>query len=270
MKVFILGISGWIGNSLQKKLKAKGIEVAGSWCYTMPPHPVKGVQFNQQNPEPLFTFLNIWQPDVVINLLEGLTEDAFRLQAQLCDRSKHNRFHYIYLSAAAALDHSKDKSDKAKAKAVSRYGQFKASCEQLMAQVPNSLVVRSATCHGAAEHRSTRTTDFFNHLKNGEEIFFPDALIQNRIWIEDLTAELVELIINKKTGCVHLVGSIESNEKEFRQKLAKAFGYHESLVLCGEHLESDLSLKASNNISASDEELIEKLLNDPLLQDYKA
>lgn len=270
MKVFILGISGWIGNSLQKRLKAKGIEVAGSWCYTKPPHPVKGVQFNQQDPVPLFKFLDIWQPDVVIHLLEGLTEDAFRLHAQLCDKAKNDHFNYTYLSASASLDRSEDKSDKAEPKASSRYGQFKASCEQIMANVPNSLIVRSATCHGAAEHKSTRTTDFFDHLKNGEEIFFPDLLVQNRVWIEDLTTELTDLTLDKKTGCVHIAGSEGSNELEFRKDLAEAFGYKPSLVTCGEHSEANLSLDSSNNQVLSNKDLIQKLLNDPLLQEYKA
>lgn len=269
MKVFILGISGWIGNSLQHKLKSRGHAVAGSWCYTMPPHPTKGVQFDQVNPTPLYTFLEIYQPDVVVHLLEGLTEEALNLHKNLSLKAEEEQFHYVFLSAAAALDRSYEKSETALARAHSRYGQFKAACEQELRHIKNSLVVRAATCHGGAEHKSTRTSDFFEHLQKGETIYFPDLLVQNHIWIEDLTAELCELIDQKQTGMVHLLGAEASNEFEFRKKLAKAFGYKEELIQCGEHEDKDMSLTSLTKTAETEQALIVKLLADPLLQKFK-
>ncbi len=268
MKVLILGISGWIGSSLHTRLQTKGVDVAGSWCHTMPPHPVKGVQFNQMMPEPLYKFIKIWQPDVVVNALEGLTDDAFRLHAQLCKSADEGAFKYVYVSTAASLERSADKTEKAEAKAKSRYGQFKASCEKLLNTKAGHLLVRTGSCHGVAPHKNTRTTDFLSYLQAGEALYFPDNLTQNHISIDDFSLELSKLIIENASGIKHILGAGPENELLFRRRLAKAFGYDEQLVQCGQKLEKDIHLDSADTENTATNNLIDELVNMPALQEY--
>lgn len=279
MKVLILGSSSWIAHYLIKDLIDKKYEVIGISNKSEPKYDIKNYKADISN-DKFFETIKEVNPDILINMLHS--DDYIRcleLHKELIEHCLDTNKDYVYMSSGNALDgdvtkvHEEDEAPNAS----SEYGQYKAKCEELLNKSKlDSLVIRFPQIHGYAPNRISRTEEFLKQLSSGDKVIIPQGIIQNRLYVGDLSLIITRLICDSQKGVFHLGTSDYSDESIFRIKLAEAFGYSKDQLELGEDYKFNIAIRPNkiyelygDEFRFTENRTVFKLSEDSLLIEYK-
>ena len=169
------------------------------------------------------------QPVIIVNLLRGEDVTGFRINRAAAEWAADHGACLVYASSALALDGYKgvELTEDLPALGSSAYGRFKQKCERCLTEIASdsSLIVRFSSIHGWAPHKLTRSESFLQNMFKAQTVTVDRGVTQNRMFDQKLASAILDLIKGGVTGVVHLGSQDSSEELEFLQKVADAFGY---------------------------------------------
>jgi dTDP-4-dehydrorhamnose reductase len=185
-----------------------------------------------------FDELRSLEVGTVLNLARGEQDQDFQFHKELIAYCNQRGIRYIYASSGNAVDADVSRShlETDPPSSQTEYGQFKARCEnEMLKNCRHPVALRFPGMHGWAPNRMARTEDFLRRLQQGEIIRASHGVLQNRPFAGDLAKMIVRLVMDEKVrGVFHLGTSDFSDEVDFLQRLAVAFGYSPEQVVGGE------------------------------------
>ena len=234
-RILILGSTSWLGSALLKRLNANKEEY--QLITTIYKNKIEldaDIKvINAQELKDYQTALQTFKPNVIVNFLRGENEEGYNIHKSIIDFCNKEKSHYIYASSVLALDayDNLDLTESVLAKSVSDYGIFKGNCEEMLY---NSkiywTVLRFSSLQGYCSHKHTRNEAFLSRLFNGEEIYVDSGVVQNRMFVDDMTLIVKKIIEKTIKGIIH-IGTIDSSDEiDFLRKQANLFGYSSDRV----------------------------------------
>jgi len=231
--IIVLGCTSWIGFKLTKELHTLGYIVRGTSRHTAVGMPWLTSHHQIVDTADIVELLHNFQPDCIINLLRGEDEESWDI---FCS-SLTTESYYIYMSSSLALDgYSPDTllTDNLTPNSVSKYGTFKARCEQkLKGHTKTHLIVRFNSIHGLVPHKITRTQSFIEKLRNNECIVVDTEVVQSRLLDDVFIEYLIYHLRNKTLGTIHLASNQKSEEIDFLSNLASNLGFSNKSIVPG-------------------------------------
>lgn len=237
MRVFINGISSWIGYYLGQYIGEAypEWELIGTYRYTLPENPnnikIEEVKIgsNLDSVELMWHY----KPKVFINLTRGEQDADMMFHEQMIKTLNKINCHYAYASTFNVCDGdpNHDHSEDAPVNARSEYGIFKGQCEEMLRNhSENYSIFRFGAIHGWIPYRASRTELFLRSLQAGKTSKINDLLIQNRPFTMNVAGMIADIIANGGKGMFNLGTTDANSEVDFHRNLAKAFGYPENLI----------------------------------------
>ena len=241
MKIFIQGISSWIGHYAAQYLLEHhpDLEILGSFRSRRPSFDAGMIKLYpiDHNSESL-PLLEEIRPDYFLHLARGEGPEDLRFHKNVIPVLDRLGTHYSYASSFNACDSNTDSDhlENEVAHAQTEYGRFKAACEEeLIAHSKSFSIFRFSAVHGWAPNRYARTEQFLRKLQSGEEVIVDYGVKQNRIFVGHLAGMMIDATIAKGQGVFHLGPVDFSQELDFLRRIGTAFGYSEHLILEGKN-----------------------------------
>lgn len=235
-RILILGSTSWLGSSLLNKL----ISNKENYQLITTTHKNKieldaDIRvFNAQELKDYQVILETSKPKVIVNFLRGENEEGYNIHKSIIDFSNKEKSHYIYASSVLALDayDNIDLTERVLAKSTSKYGIFKANCEEMLYNSNiNWTILRFSSLQGFCAHKHTRNEVFLKKLFDGEQIYVDSGVVQNRMLVDDMILIVEQIIERTVKGIIH-IGTIDSSDEiDFLRKQANLFGYNSDRVL---------------------------------------
>lgn len=168
---------------------------------------------------------------------------------------------FLHISTDAVFDGTKDGlyTETDTPNPLSVYAQTKLLGEQtVLAANPNAIVARVNFFGWSLSGRRSLPEFFVNKLSAGETCSGFTDVYFCPMFVGDLAATLLQMLEKGLSGLYHVVGSEALSKYDFGVRIARQFGFDESLVLPKSVEESGLIAKRSHNLRLS----IHKLSTD--------
>lgn len=271
----ILGARSWIGYHLAQQLQTAGWKILLTSSHQC---VVSGKEFLAcSSADEANNLLEQFQPHLVVNLLVGISESEYAINATVLRYSQRKGAFYVFASSALALDGYKSEPlvESLLARSVSDYGIFKGRCEQALRESSDCsyLILRFSSIHGWSPYKATRTVNLLEKIRRAERVEVSSGVIQNRLTDQALVKTISSLIAARSTGIAHLGTDDHSEELDFLRKLAETFGYSSETIVEGEPRPVNLAvvpeLGRSPDGRILERDTLNQLLSNPQLQQYK-
>lgn len=234
-RILILGSTSWLGSALLKRLNANKEEY--QLITTIYKNKIEldaDIKvINAQELKDYQTALQTFKPNVIVNFLRGENEEGYNIHRSIIDFCNKEKSHYIYASSVLALDayDNIDLTEDILARSLSEYGIFKGNCEEMLYNSKiDWTVLRFSSLQGYCAHKHTRNEAYLSRLFNGEEIYVDSGVVQNRMFVDDMTLIVKKIIEKTIKGIIH-IGTIDSSDEiDFLRKQANLFGYSSDRV----------------------------------------
>lgn len=277
--ILLLGSSGWVAHYVIPDLIKLNYKVIGISKNNIPLHNIENYNIDISDQNFIEKVKNI-ECSAVINMLHSKDyEHSFNIHTELTNYCKSSNKHYTYMSSSNAIDGdvSKPHYEIDKAFGATEYGRYKAKCEHyLYKNMPEALIIRFPATHGYAPNRFARTEEFLMKLKSGEAYTCARGIFQCRPYVGHLSKMITKAVFEKESGIFHMSTIDESEEFEFLQKVAEAFGYSKDMVISGEEMKWNMSIfpkkifeKYGDEYKFSESDTIKMLSHCPVLAKYK-
>jgi dTDP-4-dehydrorhamnose reductase len=238
MKVFILGANGLIGQHAVRVCEEKKIPYVGT-CYSR--QADRFIQFNQLNFEEIPKFFNEISPTIVFNAI-GLAGGVNFCEANpvigkryhveatkiMVDWCQKNSAVFAFISTDYVFDGTNPPYGEGdQTNPLNLYGEYKLEAEKTIAgKLEKYIIARTTNVFGWDPE--TQTPNFLMHLintlKTQDQINVPSFLYGTPTYVGDLSAGILDLILNERFGLYHIVGPGYINRYEWAIKCLKMAG----------------------------------------------
>ncbi len=277
--ILLIGSSGWVAHYTIPDLIENGYEVIGVSNTKEPLHNIENYQLDIHDTDYLDKIKEI-NCDAILNMLHAKDyERSFKIHVDLADYCKESAKHYTFMSSSNAIDGdvSKPHYETDKAFGGTDYGKYKAKCEHyLYEEMPEALIIRFPATHGYAPNRVARTEEFLKRLKNGETVTCSRGIYQCRPFVGHLSKMIAKTVSEKESGIFHMSATTESEEFDFLQRLAEAFGYSKDRVVSGDEMKWNMTIfpqkiyeRYGDEYKFTETDTIEMVASCPHLSKYK-
>lgn len=226
-KIFILGASGFIGNTLYKEL-CNYFDTYGTYCYPKKEY-AENHQFYQYNVEEddIYELLQSIKPNIIISAIRGNFTAQVLAHQHITEYISHHNCKLIFLSSANVFDaYSKYPSyETDKTLSLSIYGRLKIKIENMLLRLPKSkaTIVRLPMVFGNNSPRIIEIKELL-HQKEPIEVF-PNLILN--VTHADKVVQQIHYIINQnKNGIFHLGSTDLVHHDEFIKELIKKIGLY--------------------------------------------
>ena len=247
MRVLIIGASGFIGHSLQRRLLQKsGFEVTSTYNSRAPQdidqswYPLEITDYRrldqvflQARPEVVVLLAAIADVGTAERVPARATEvnvDGARQVAQLCNQH-HARLVFLSSEYVFRGDRGNYQEDDTP-NPNTHYGRTKWQAELAVAYEASMWsIARTSLVYGwPLTGRQNLATAIVNRLKNGETYEGDTGTYRTPIYVEYLTEGIMQLVANYHPGISHLAGADWMNMYQFGRAVAGAFDLDNRLV----------------------------------------
>lgn len=260
-KLFITGGSGYLGRCLVRRVAETWPPEAFNYSYysTDPLQLEQGQPLDLRQAAAVRYALSSYRPDVILHLagsnrgddLTGVIVDGTR---HVADTAAALGARLIHVSSDALFDGAAAPYvESARPAPLNEYGRAKAAAEQLVAEAGNHAIVRTSLIYGLSE-MDHGTAWMAAALRAGEPVTLFTNQRRNPVWVETLSAALLELATGSFTGVIHVAGEQALSRAEFGVRMLDYWGVEarQTLTLAEDHsgrwpldCELDLSLAKS-------------------------
>lgn len=210
MKILITGANGQLGQAVCRHLSLSH-QVIATYRSTL----------DITNPALVFNKLEQHCPNWVFHLAALTDVDqcqrepalAFQLNMEgtknVVEQCRHFAIPLLFLSSIAVFDGQKSTpyNENDAPNPLNIYGQSKWAAEQIVATLPEHLIVRSGWLFGGGERDKKFVSKIVSLARSQTTLSVVDDKIGSPTDVDDLSVGLERLILSKKRGVVHLVNA---------------------------------------------------------------
>jgi len=289
LKLFISGVSGFLGNQLAMNL-SRGYTVIGMYHKHM---PLTGTNIEihlcpMEQLDQLTSLLNRVNPDVIIHTaamsdMQSCYDQFDRAcfvnatasyeMAKWCAQYAKQ---FIFISTEHVFHGDRgnyQETDTLNAK--SHYGKSKALAEKLIQEVlPACAIIRLATMIGlpVAKHQNNFTVSMIRRMQNQQKVFLYEDEFRNFVDVFDVIELIKQVVDRQAIGIFHGGGSHVLSRFSLGERIADIFGLENHLLVRTSINSHPLAATRPNNTSLSIEATCHHLawrprsLNDILIE----
>ncbi len=177
-----------------------------------------------------------FQPDIVIHAAGSNRspdmENVIRLGAEhICEAAKACGARLIHISTDVVFDGaSPPYRESDRPNPIHDYGRAKATAEQIVAAMPDHVIVRTSLIYGL--EIEDRSTEWMRRaLLAGQAVTLFEDQIRNPVWVETLSRACLELAQSDFRGILNVAGSQQMNRADFGLRLLDWWGVTERSTL---------------------------------------
>ncbi|MCZ6798970.1 MAG: SDR family oxidoreductase [Nitrospirae bacterium] len=227
--LLVTGGTGFLGQSLLRL--AQGWTLHATFCETVPPSHSE-VTFHRCDlrvKSEVKQLIHTSQPDVIIHTAcsnrgsHGL-EAIHSAGENLAQESKAGNIPLIHLSTDMVFDGTLSPySEDASPKPLTAYGSIKAKTENtIQSLAPHSLIIRTSLLYGV--HPNDHVTNWLlDSIQQGKSLHLFTDEIRCPIWVDNLSAALLELADSPQNGILHIAGPVALSRWDWGQMMLKVF-----------------------------------------------
>jgi dTDP-4-dehydrorhamnose reductase len=230
-RLFITGISGYLGGDVAWRAARSGWEVSG--CYlTRPPSSGEGLQLDVRDAEAFGRALDEMRPDCVINTAyrqgggdEWTTNaDGAGIVAAAASRVGARVIHVssdLVFDGRLGRPYREDDAPSP----ITDYGRSKLAGEQLVAEAaPAALIVRTSLLYGGRQSSNHERLALDAVEGSADVGFFTDE-VRSPVAVGDLAESLLDLSRLELAGPLHVAGADAVSRYEFASLVVTAHGF---------------------------------------------
>ncbi|MFC1667576.1 SDR family oxidoreductase [Candidatus Omnitrophota bacterium] len=234
MKLLLVGASGVLGRRLYNDAIKKKWNVLGTYCshecdglFPLDLKDKKSVEkvFNFFNPEVMVLAGGITNVDLCESKPKFAEEVNIKSTLNLMKKAKERGAKSVFLSTDYIFDGENGpyKEDD-KPAPVNVYGRTKLEAEYAIKGIlKDYLIVRTAQLYGPDHQSKNFTVKIIHNMQNNKKIYAADDFYCTPTYVGSLSASIIELITNHKTGVYHAAGTDFINRYEYVDKIADVF-----------------------------------------------
>jgi len=236
MKILIFGASGTVGSALYDALSDEH-DVFATFNKNKPDNaqPKRWLKFDIANVAATDYILEAVRPDMVISSLTGQFDLQMAVHSRIAAHLKSSGHRLIFMSTANVFDgdmrggHNEDSATHA----ISQYGKFKVSCEDLLKDIlgEKCLIVRLPKILSR-----DFATKMIEQIKEGKPVY--SNLYINLNTAQNVAQAIRHCIQSDKSGILHLPShdhiSIDDWERQTHKHLGESIDY-KAQQLTAEH-----------------------------------
>ena len=262
-KILILGISGFAGLEIAKKLVLEN-KVIGTYYHNKP--EIKNcelIQMDVTSNKILNSLLENKKPDLIINCVAISNIDECEMNHELCRKinvlpteviveycKRNPKTKYVFLSSSQVFGGDKTKvgaySKDDPCHPINYYGKCKLECENIIRKLKNHVIIRPCLIFGLPKKYQHKT--IFNYIYDalsvGDIFTAHFDQIKSPVFVQDVALLTKNIIEKEKTGIFHAGGKTRSIY-DFTIEVAKFFSFNTNLVIIKKSEEK--SYRSKNN-----------------------
>jgi dTDP-4-dehydrorhamnose reductase len=265
MKILVTGASGLLGLNLSLMEIGKHT-VVGVDRSKLAGTPFEIIKADLLDPQAVDRILDMVRPEAVIHTAananvdscESDPEGAHRLNAELpgelAASVAHRGIRFIHISTDAVFDGTKNGiyTEADTPNPLGIYARTKLEGERnVLSANPDASVARVNFFGWSLSGTRSLSEFFFNKLSAGEHCNGFTDVYFCPLFVGDLAETLVRMLDKGLSGLYHVVGSEALSKHDFGQRIARQFGFDETLVIPKSVEESGLRAKRSHNLRLS-------------------
>lgn len=240
--MFLVTGCGPIGVGLVKALEG---QLAKGACDASNPEIPRGfLTYDFEKEQDIFRIIDRERPEAVI-----LTEDVENVD--YCEQNRMDAMYYntratryfaeaaqkvpariVYKSTAMVFDGRKPGgryTEEDTANPINVYAETKLMGETAVDRTKDFLIVRVGEVYG--KYEDNFASYVYENLQAGQKVELARDMYFSPIYVDDAVTAIKELALKKMTGFYNVAGPDRLSHYEFGQKIARAFGFSEDLVV---------------------------------------
>ncbi|KOR26026.1 sugar nucleotide-binding protein [Clostridium sp. L74] len=251
MKLLIIGASGYLGNTIYKKLKeSTNDDIYGTCCNSS---NSELLQINVLNRLDIKKLLSL-KPDIIIWSIMDKEQEMLLSQIGLNEIvnniSKDIRLIYI----STTVGNGKDQNEsviphrRMRGEYLSKYVNGKIEGEILVKKHSNYVIVRPGSIYGYDydAKMDCRMKGLFEISKTGKAYSRTANMYASFVNVQDLTDAIIELAYNKIVGIINISGERPVSYYDFNIYLARLMNIDESFII-PDYKEEEINHNLNNN-----------------------
>jgi dTDP-4-dehydrorhamnose reductase len=265
MKILVTGASGLLGLNLSLMDWGKHT-IVGVDRSKLADTPFELLKADLLDPQAVNRIFDAVQPDAMIHTAananvdscESDPEGARRLNAklpgELADYAAQLGIRFIHISTDAVFDGTKNGvyTEDDAPNPLGIYAQTKLDGERnVLSANPHAIVARVNFFGWSLSGTRSLSEFFYNKLSAGEQCNGFTDVYFCPLFVGDLAETLLRMLDKGLSGLYHVVGSEALSKYEFGQRIARQFGFDDSLVIPRSVEESGLKARRSHNLRLS-------------------
>ena len=249
-------------NSIQSQI------VKGACDVSNPEIPKGFLTYDFSKEQDIFRIVDTEKPEIVI-----LTEEIDN--PEYCEKERMDAMYYnsraqryfaeaaqkvpariVYKSTALVFDGRKPGgmyTEEDTANPLNVYAETKLMGETAVDRTKNFLIVRVGELYGA--YPGNFASLILDSLEAGEKVELARDMYFSPIYIDDAVGAIKELTVSRMSGFYNVAGPERLSHFEFGQKIVRAFGYGEDMLVPMSMAELNLSVRMPQDISLNVEKL---------------
>lgn len=236
MKLLIIGASGYLGNTIYKKLKEYSNDHIYGTCNTSSNHEL--IQINVLNRIDIDKILSL-KPDIIIwSILDAEKEmllSKIGLNAIVDNISKDVRLIYVSTTVGKGKDQSEDviPNKRKPDEYLPKYINGKIEGEKIVRKHPNYVIVRPGSIYGYDYDgkMDCRMKGLLEISKKGKKYSRTANMYASFVNVEDLANAIIELSYGEFIGIVNISGEKPVSHYDFYKYLASLMNINNSFII---------------------------------------
>jgi dTDP-4-dehydrorhamnose reductase len=265
MKLLITGASGLLGLNLCLK-KWDSHSIIGVDRGKLHGTPFELVQAHLTAPDSASRLINTVKPDAILHTaananvdscesdLEGARYLNGEIPGILAESAARTSIRFIHISTDAVFDGTKNGTytETDAPNPLSVYAQTKLLGEQnVLSANPTAAIARVNFFGWSLSGTRSLSEFFYNKLLTGQPANGFTDIYFCPLFVGDLARILIQMLEKDLSGLYHVVGGEALSKYEFGRRIARQFGFDDSLVIPKSVEESGLKVRRSHNLRLS-------------------
>jgi dTDP-4-dehydrorhamnose reductase len=265
MKILVTGASGLLGLNLSL-MEIGTHTIVGVDRSKLADTPFELLKADLLDTQAVRRILDTVRPDAVIHTAANANVDSCEsdpegarllnaeLPGELATSIARQGIRFIHISTDAVFDGTKNSvyTESDSPNPLGIYAQTKLDGEQnVLSANPNAIVARVNFFGWSLSGTRSLSEFFFNKLSAGEQCNGFTDVYFCPLFVGDLAETLIRMLDKSLSGLYHVVGSEALSKYDFGQRIARQFGFDESLVIPRSVEESGLKARRSHNLRLS-------------------
>jgi len=265
MRILVTGASGLLGLNLSLMDWGKHT-IVGVDRSKLADTPFELLKADLLDPQAFQRIFDAVHPDAIIHTAANANVDscesdpdgARRLNAELpgelAAAAAQLGIRFIHISTDAVFDGTKngDYTENDTPNPLGIYAQTKLDGERNVLSANSDAIVARVNFFGWSLSGTRSLSEFFyNKLSAGEQCNGFTDVYFCPLFVGDLAETLLRMLDKGLSGLYHVVGSEALSKYDFGQRIARQFGFDESLVIPRSVEESGLKARRSHNLRLS-------------------
>lgn len=236
MKLLIIGASGYLGNTIYKKLKEFSNDDIYGTCCNSSNHEL--LQINVLNKLDVKKLL-LFKPDIIIWSIYDLEEEISlsRIGINEIVKGISEDVRFIYVSTTVGKGNEQTETviphKRAPGEYLSKYINGKIEGEIIVGKHHNYVIVRPGSIYGYDYDgkMDSRMKGLLEISRTGEKYSRTANMYASFVNVEDLADAIIELAYSDFTGIINIAGDKPVNHYDFNIYLAKLMGIDNHFII---------------------------------------